>query len=190
MATILTNIITTDPQRFSDADYRNDPTSNDDISSNYEQEHEKRESRFEVLLLSLGLMINFVQESDQVKDSVLKSPLSSDIKKIFEKLISREVFPDNSLTYDQEPANHALGYLALLLAHLIIPSRSGNATIVREETRKWVERLLDDFVGIHRVVQSQSQEEGERKHVEGMAGEVENVLLLLRAQGMRREEVC
>jgi hypothetical protein len=75
-----------------------------------------------------------------------------------------------------------LGYLALLLAHLIIPSRSGNAIIVKKETRKWVERLLDDFVGIHRVVQSQSQEEGERKDVEGMAREVEKVLLLLRAQ--------
>ena len=95
----MTNIITTDPQRFSDADYRNDPTPQDDISSNYEEEQEKRESRFEVLLLSLGLMINFVQESDKVKDSVLKSPLSSDIKKVFEKLISREVLPDNSLTH-------------------------------------------------------------------------------------------
>ena len=54
--------------------------------------------------------------------------------------------------------------------------------MVKKETRRWVERLLDDFVGIHRVVQSQSQEEGERKDVEGMAGEVEKVLLLLRAQ--------
>lgn len=45
-----------------------------------------------------------------------------------------------------------------------------------------MERLLDDFVGIHRVVQSQSQEEVERKEVEGMAGEVEKVLLLLRSQ--------
>jgi len=74
-----------------------------------------------------------------------------------------------------------LGYLALLLAHLIIPSRNGNAILVNKETRKWVDRLLDDFVGIHRVVQSQSQEEAERKDVEGMAGEVEKVLLLLRS---------
>ena len=74
-----------------------------------------------------------------------------------------------------------MGYLALLLAHLIIPSRNGKAITVKKGTRKWVERLLDDFVGIHRVVQSQSQEEGERKDVEGMAGEVEKVLLLLRA---------
>lgn len=98
LSTILTKIITTDPLRFSDADYRNDATSHDDISSNHEEEHEKRESRFEVLLLSLGLMINFVQESDKVKDSVLKSPLSNDIKKIFEKLISREVIPATYLT--------------------------------------------------------------------------------------------
>jgi hypothetical protein len=75
-----------------------------------------------------------------------------------------------------------LGYLALLLAHLIIPSRAGHAIFVKQETRLWVERLLDDFVRIHRVVQSQSQEEGERKEVEGMAGEVEKILLLLRAQ--------
>jgi len=54
--------------------------------------------------------------------------------------------------------------------------------IVQEETRQWVERLLDDFVGIHRVVQSQSQEESERKAVEGMAGEVEEILHLLRAR--------
>jgi hypothetical protein len=53
---------------------------------------------------------------------------------------------------------------------------------VKKETRDWVERLLDDFVGIHRVVQSQSQEETERKDVEGMAGEVEKVLQRLRGQ--------
>ena len=45
-----------------------------------------------------------------------------------------------------------------------------------------MERLLDDFVGIHLLVQSQSKEEVERKEVEGMAGEVEKVLLLLRSQ--------
>jgi hypothetical protein len=75
-----------------------------------------------------------------------------------------------------------LGYLALLLAHLIIPAKSATGVSVEGGTRRWVERLLDDFVGIHRVVQSQSQEAGERKEVEGMAGEVEKVLILLREQ--------
>jgi hypothetical protein len=75
-----------------------------------------------------------------------------------------------------------LGYLALLLAHLIIPSQTGKRVSVDAATRRWVERLLDDFVGIHRVVQSQSQEEGERKEVEGMATEVEQILVVLRAQ--------
>ena len=46
-------------------------------------------------------------------------------------------------------------------------------------------KLLDELVGISRVVQSQSQEEGERKDVEGMAGEVERVLIQLRAQDFR-----
>ena len=54
--------------------------------------------------------------------------------------------------------------------------------VVDGKTRQWVERLLDDFVGIHRVVQSQSQQEVERREVEGMAGEVEKVLVLLRTQ--------
>lgn len=70
-----------------------------------------------------------------------------------------------------------------MLAHLIIPSKAGKALVIDGKTRKWVERLLDDFVGIHRVVQSQSQQEVERREVEGMAGEVEKVLVLLRAQG-------
>jgi len=93
LSTILTKVITADTQRYSDTDYRNDINSSDDISSTHEEEHEKRESRFEVLLLSLGLMINFVQESDKVKDLVLKTHLSNDIKRIFEKLITREVIP-------------------------------------------------------------------------------------------------
>src|SRR5271156_3310419 len=87
LATILGNVITGDAKRYSDADYRPDTTSHDDGSSINEEEHEKRESRFEVLLLSLGLMINFVQESDQVKDMILESHLSDDVKRIFEKLI-------------------------------------------------------------------------------------------------------
>ena len=52
---------------------------------------------------------------------------------------------------------------------------------MKPDTKRNVERLLDDFAGIHRVVQSQSQEEGERKELEGMAGEVENVLRSLRS---------
>ena len=51
---------------------------------------------------------------------------------------------------------------------------------MKKETRNWVERLLDDFVAIHKVVQSHSQEETERRDVEGMAAEVEKVLPLLR----------
>jgi hypothetical protein len=93
LATNLAKVITADPKRYTDADYRPDTTSHDDRSSINEEEHEKRESRFEVLLLSLGLMINFVQESDQVKEMILSSSLGNDIKRVFEKLISREVFP-------------------------------------------------------------------------------------------------
>src|SRR5271154_5256926 len=92
LSTILTKVITADTQRYSDTDYRNDINSSDDISSTHEEEHEKRESRFEVLLLSLGLMINFVQESDKVKDLVLKTHLSNNIKRVFEKLIALDVF--------------------------------------------------------------------------------------------------
>ena len=99
LSTILTNKITKDTHCYSDTDFRRDTASNDDMSSNHEEEHEKRESRFEVLLLSLGLMINFVQESDRVKDIILTSSLSSDIKAVFDKLISREVFPTPELSY-------------------------------------------------------------------------------------------
>jgi len=67
----------------------------------------------------------------------------------------------------------------------MIPSRAGNLISPKLDTREWVVKLLDDFVGIHRVVQSQSQQEGERKEIEGMAGEVEKVLLQLRAQEFR-----
>lgn len=91
LLTILTNVITADLQRYSDSDHRYDMASGDDMSSNHEAEDEKRESRFEVLLLSLGLMINFIQESDHVKNLVLTSTLSNDIKRVFEKLISRKV---------------------------------------------------------------------------------------------------
>jgi hypothetical protein len=181
LSTILTQIITSDSQRYSDAYYHNDAKANDDVTLN-DDDNEKKESQFEVLLLCIGLMINFIQESDKVKDMVIEAKLADNIRKIFEKLILREVYPASSLSYIQEPANHALGYLALLLAHLIIPSTSGNAISVSHSTRQWVERLLDDFVGIHRVAQSQSQKETERNEVEGMASEVEKVLFLLRTQ--------
>jgi len=97
LATILTKVITSDPKQYSDADYRPDTTSHDDGSSISEEEQEKRESRFEILLLSLGLMINFIQESDQVKELILSSPLANDVKRVFEKLNSREVFPSPNL---------------------------------------------------------------------------------------------
>jgi hypothetical protein len=64
----------------------------------------------------------------------------------------------------------------------MLPSHAGKAVSTSPDTRNWVLKLLDDFVGIHRVVQSQSQEEAERNDIEGMAGEVERVLLQLRAQ--------
>lgn len=64
----------------------------------------------------------------------------------------------------------------------MLPSHSGKAVSTSKGTRNWVLKLLDDFVGIHRVVQSQSQEEAERNDIEGMAGEVERVLVQLRAQ--------
>ena len=91
--TALVNIVTVNPQRYSEADYRLDNNSRDETSSISEEEHEKKESRFGVLLLSLGLMINIVQESDKVKELVLTSSLANEIKNIFEELIAREVTP-------------------------------------------------------------------------------------------------
>jgi len=67
----------------------------------------------------------------------------------------------------------------------MIPSRAGKVISVKLDMRERVVKLLDELVGISRVVQSQSQEEGERKDVEGMAGEVERVLIQLRAQDFR-----
>jgi hypothetical protein len=180
LSTMLVKVIASDLQRYSDSDYHDTASKDGSISSHEFQEI--KESKFELLLLSLGLMINFIQESETVKDLVLSTHLGNDIKNVFEKLIDREVDILSAVTDLQEPANHALGYLALLFAHLIIPSHTGKVVVVEKTTRRWVERLLDDFVGIHKVVQSQSQEEGERKEVEGMAGEVEKVLRLLRAQ--------
>jgi len=93
LSTALVNVITANPQRYTDVDYRSDNASHGESSTINEEEHEKKESRFEVMLLSLGLMINFVQESEKVKDLVLPSPLATQIRNAFEKLISREVIP-------------------------------------------------------------------------------------------------
>jgi len=89
LISLLTNIITADPGRYAEAYYRNEAQSDDDNSST--EEHELRESKFELVLLSLGLMINFVQESQNLKDLVLSMSSATDIKNTFEKLISRDV---------------------------------------------------------------------------------------------------
>ena len=92
LSTILASVIASDPQRYSNADYRRESDSDSDhLPSAHEAKHEERESRFEVLLLSLGLMINFVQESDTVKDLILSSPIPNGIIHIFEKLVCRDV---------------------------------------------------------------------------------------------------
>ena len=90
LSNILTRVITENPERYFDEDYRSDRTSHLE-SSSISEEQEIKESRFEVLLLCLGLMINFVQESDKVKDIILASPLAGSIKTVFENLISRDV---------------------------------------------------------------------------------------------------
>ena len=87
---LLTKVVTSDPGRYAEAYYRNEAQSDDDNSST--EEHELRESKFELVLLSLGLMINFVQESESLKNLVLSTSSATDIKNTFEKLISREVF--------------------------------------------------------------------------------------------------
>ena len=89
LISLLTNIITADPRRYAEAYYRNEAQSDDDNSST--EEHELRESKFELVLLSLGLMINFVQESQNLKNLVLSTSSATNIKNTFEKLISRDV---------------------------------------------------------------------------------------------------
>jgi hypothetical protein len=97
LSTLLVKIIASDLQRYSDSDYH-DTTSKDGSSFSQEDDQERKESRFELLLLSLGLMINFIQESETVKDRVLSTRLGTDIKDVFESLIAREVkfasYPD------------------------------------------------------------------------------------------------
>lgn len=107
LSTLLTRVITADPQRYRDAEYPENAGSVDDTSSSHNEDHEKKESRFELHLLCLGLMINFVQESDKVKELVLSSPLAVDIKNVFEKLVAREVYPlDTLLTSRNRQITH------------------------------------------------------------------------------------
>ena len=91
LSTLLAKTITSNPKHYSDADHS--PASKSTNPAIAKEDHEKAESRFELLLLSLGLMINFVQESDLVKDLILSHPLADDIKTIFETLITGDVFP-------------------------------------------------------------------------------------------------
>jgi hypothetical protein len=89
LPSLLCKTITSNPQLYVDADHH----SKSGPVANVKEEQEKGESRFELLVLSLGLMINFVQESQEVKDIVLGTNLANDIKDIFETLISRDVPP-------------------------------------------------------------------------------------------------
>lgn len=91
LSTLLAKTITSNPKHYSDADHS--PASKSTNPAIAKEDHEKAESRFELLLLSLGLMINFVQESDLVKDLILSHPLADDIKTIFETLITGDVVP-------------------------------------------------------------------------------------------------
>jgi len=91
LSTLLAKTITSNPKHYSDADHSS--TSKSTNPAIAKEDQEKAESRFELLLLSLGLMINFVQESELVKDLILSHPLADDIKTIFETLINGDVFP-------------------------------------------------------------------------------------------------
>lgn len=86
LPSLLCKTITSTPQLYVDADHhsKNGPAAN---------LKEEQEMRFELLVLSLGLMINFVQESEEVKDIILGTSLATDIKDIFETLIARDVSP-------------------------------------------------------------------------------------------------
>jgi hypothetical protein len=87
LSSLLSKTITSTPQLYVDADHH----SKNGTATNVKGEQEKGEARFELLVLSLGLMINFVQESEKVKDIVLGMNLATDIKNIFETLIARDV---------------------------------------------------------------------------------------------------
>jgi Wings apart-like protein regulation of heterochromatin len=84
LMTVLTNIITANPDRYSDSYYHH---------SSIDSSTEPHESEFDLVLLSLGLMINFAQESDKVKESLLATPLANSITSTFENLIAKDVPP-------------------------------------------------------------------------------------------------
>jgi hypothetical protein len=91
LATALTNVITAAPEQFSDAyQEKNDSLLMSSVAE--PGENNFKESRFDLLLLSLGLLINFVQESTKVKEMLLSATLADEIKGTFEKLISRDVY--------------------------------------------------------------------------------------------------
>jgi len=90
LVTALTDIITTDPEHYSHA-YHQEKDAQTVASAEDAPEQEEREANFDLLLLSLGLMINFVQESGKVKEMVLSTDLPGQINLLFEKLIARDV---------------------------------------------------------------------------------------------------
>jgi hypothetical protein len=127
LSTLLVRIIASDLQRYSDSDYH-DTASKDGSSSSQEDDQERKESRFELLLLSLGLMINFIQESETVKDQVLSTRLGTDIKDVFESLVAREVtlvyYPGLSVGIS-EPRSGILGAIICPLDYSITQWEDG-----------------------------------------------------------------
>jgi Wings apart-like protein regulation of heterochromatin len=86
LSTELTKIVTADSRH-----YVNQEPYRDGQADHSDGDAEKKESRFELLILTLGLMINFVQESQAVKNAILASPQASQIKIVFEKLMASDV---------------------------------------------------------------------------------------------------
>ena len=91
LAKSLTEVITADPEHYSHAYHHEEREAQTVRSAEDEQEQEMKESKFDLLLLCLGLMINFVQESVKVKEMFVASELSVEIRAIFEKLIAKDV---------------------------------------------------------------------------------------------------
>jgi Wings apart-like protein regulation of heterochromatin len=86
IAKILVDIITQHPDRYYEHDIEKDS-----IKDSSEEDNELRESRFELLLLGLGLMINLVQESARVHD-LIRTTHGHKIETIFDFLTSKEVY--------------------------------------------------------------------------------------------------
>jgi hypothetical protein len=82
---LLTKIITTYPERYSDAFFHQGGEMNDESLS------DEHGALFELLLLSLGLMINFAQESDTVKELILSTSAGKEIRFAFEDLVAKDV---------------------------------------------------------------------------------------------------